>query len=92
MLVVARHYRYERCRENVASHSAKNRLDDGGRETLLLESHDVGSLIPANDDMEMMCPERCLRMMGRTARVTFIGPMRVVASCLSNCSCVNSSK
>ena len=24
-----------------------------------------------------MCPERCLRITGRTARVTFIGPMRL---------------
>ncbi len=30
-----------------------------------------------------MCPERCLRMTGRTARVTFIGPMRLAANCRS---------
>jgi hypothetical protein len=35
----------------------------------------------ALDEMEMMCPERCLRMTGSTARVTFIGPTRLVASC-----------
>ena len=40
----------------------------------------------------MMCPERCLRITGRTARVTFIGPMRLVANCRSICSGVSSSK
>ena len=39
-----------------------------------------------------MCPERCLRITGRTARVTFIGPMRLTANCRSNCSGVSSSK
>jgi len=28
-----------------------------------------------------MWPERCLRITGRTARVTFIGPMRLAANC-----------
>src|SRR2546426_10099018 len=38
---------------------------------------------PAVDEIEIMCPERCLRMIGRTARVTFIGPMRSVPNCRS---------
>ncbi len=37
-------------------------------------------------------PDRCLRMTGRTARVTFIGPTRFVVSCPSICSGVSSSK
>src|SRR6266478_2436582 len=41
---------------------------------------------PAVDEIVMMCPERCLRMTDRTARVTFIGPMRSVANCRSICS------
>jgi hypothetical protein len=40
----------------------------------------------------MMCPARCLRITGSTARVTFIGPMRLVASWRSICSGVSSSK
>ena len=40
----------------------------------------------------MTCPERCLRMTGRTARVTFIGPIRLVVICRSICSGVSSSK
>ena len=47
---------------------------------------------PAPDEIEMTWPERCLRITGRTARVTFIGPMRLVASCRSICSGVSSSK
>src|SRR4051794_38360251 len=39
-----------------------------------------------------MCPERWARMTGRTARVTFIGPMRLVGSCRSICSGVSSSE
>jgi hypothetical protein len=31
---------------------------------------------PALDEIEIICPECCLRITGRTARVTFIGPMR----------------
>src|SRR5207249_6448407 len=42
--------------------------------------------MPAVDEIETMCPERCLRMTGRTARVTFIAPMRSVPSCRSICS------
>src|SRR6266571_5418848 len=45
-----------------------------------------GPTRPAPDEIEMMWPERCLRMTGRTARVTFIGPSRLVASCRSICS------
>ena len=40
----------------------------------------------------MTWPERCLRMTGRTARVTFIAPIMVVASCRSICSGASSSK
>jgi hypothetical protein len=38
----------------------------------------------APDEIDMMWPERCLRITGRTARVTFIGPMSPVASWSSN--------
>src|SRR2546423_13257226 len=41
---------------------------------------------PALDEIEMMCPERCLRITGKMARVTFIGPPRLVDSCRSTCS------
>jgi len=37
-------------------------------------------------------PERCLRITGSTARVTFIGPIRFVASCCSTCAGDISSK
>src|SRR5438105_15589152 len=33
----------------------------------------------------MMWPERCLRITGSTARATFIGPIRLAASCRSIC-------
>jgi hypothetical protein len=36
--------------------------------------------IPAVEEIVMMWPERWLRMTGRTARVTFIGPMMLVVS------------
>jgi len=48
--------------------------------------------MPPVDVIVTMCPERCLRITGRTARVTFIGPTRFVASCRSICSGVSSSK
>ena len=32
---------------------------------------------PADDEIDTMCPERCFRMTGSTARVTFIGPIRL---------------
>ena len=38
-----------------------------------------------------MCPARCLRITGSTARVTFIRPMRPTNNCQSNCSGVSSS-
>jgi len=41
---------------------------------------------------EAQGPLMGLRMMGRTARVTFIGPCRLVPSCRSNGSSVSSSK
>jgi hypothetical protein len=47
---------------------------------------------PADEEIVMMCPERCLRITGKAARVTFIGPISVVASCLSIWSGVSSSK
>jgi hypothetical protein len=34
---------------------------------------EVGGEGPADEEIEIMCPERCLRITGRTARVTFIG-------------------
>jgi hypothetical protein len=39
-----------------------------------------------------MRPEPCLRITGRTARVTFIGPMRLAPNGRSTCSGVSSSK
>src|SRR5215207_6964628 len=47
---------------------------------------------PASDEIVTTCPERCLRMTGRTARVTFMGPMRLTVSWRSICSGVSSSK
>src|SRR4051812_43447330 len=47
---------------------------------------------PAEDEIEMMCPACCLRITGSTARVTFIGPMRLTDNWRSNCSGVSSSK
>ena len=47
---------------------------------------------PADEEIVTTCPERCSRMTGRTARVTFIGPTRLVAICCSICSGVSSSK
>src|SRR4051812_49201625 len=41
---------------------------------------------PASDEIEMIWPERCWRMTGRTARVTLIGPISPVASGRSICS------
>src|SRR5258707_15079551 len=38
---------------------------------------------PAAEDIEIMCPERCLRITGRIARVMFIEPIRLVANCRS---------
>src|SRR3984893_17442595 len=47
---------------------------------------------PAAEEIEIMCPERCLRMTGRTARGTFIEPMKLGGDCRSTCSGVSSSK
>src|SRR6266403_3126371 len=47
---------------------------------------------PAAEEIEIMCPERCLRMTGRTARVTFIEPMRLAANWRAICSGVRSSQ
>src|SRR5215207_2918669 len=47
---------------------------------------------PASDEIVTTCPERCVRMTGRTARVTFMGPMRLTVSWRSICSGVSSSK
>src|SRR2546425_9896471 len=41
--------------------------------------------MPAVDEIEIMCPERCLRMTGRTARVTIIAPVRRGPGCRSVC-------
>jgi len=41
---------------------------------------------PAEEEIEMTCPARWRRITGRTARVTFIGPPKLVASCRSICS------
>src|SRR3954467_2274560 len=40
----------------------------------------------------MTRPERCLRISGSTARVTVIGPNRLVSICARTCSVVSSSK
>src|SRR6185295_1494203 len=47
---------------------------------------------PAVEEIDMICPERCLRIIGRTERVTIIGPIKLVCSCCPISSCVNSSK
>jgi hypothetical protein len=48
--------------------------------------------LPSAVDEETAFPDRRLRMTGRTARVTFIGPMRLVISRCSTCAGVSSSK
>ena len=48
--------------------------------------------MPAVELIETTVPARCLRITGSTARVTFIGPIRLVISCRSICSGVSSSK
>jgi len=48
--------------------------------------------MPAVDVIVTTFPERCLRITGRTARVTFIGPTRFVVNDRSICSGVSSSK
>ena len=48
--------------------------------------------IPAVDEIATTSPERCRRITGRTARVTFIGPNRLVSICQRNCSESISSK
>ena len=48
--------------------------------------------MPAVEEIVTTCPERCLRITGSTARVTFIGPTSFVASWPSICSAVSSSK
>src|SRR3954451_17908848 len=40
----------------------------------------------AEDEIEMSCPERCSRMPGKTARLTFTGPTSLVASGCRKCS------
>src|SRR6476661_2829112 len=40
---------------------------------------------PADDEIEIMWPERCSRITGKTERVTFIGPIRLAANCRSIC-------
>ena len=47
---------------------------------------------PALDEIVTIWPERCLRMTGRTARVTFIGPKRLVSNCRRICAGEISSK
>ena len=47
---------------------------------------------PAPDEIEITCPLRWARIWGSTARVTFIGPSRFVASCASTCAGDISSK
>jgi hypothetical protein len=47
---------------------------------------------PAPDEIEITCPDRRARMCGSTARVTFIGPTRLVANCASTCAGDISSK
>src|SRR3954447_22050034 len=42
--------------------------------------------------METTMPERCRRITGSTARVTVIGPNRLVSICARSCSVVSSSK
>src|SRR3989449_11108661 len=42
--------------------------------------------MPAVDEIEIMCPERCLRMTGRTARVTRSEERRVGKECRSRWS------
>ena len=60
------------------------------RDVLFID--EIHRLNPAVEEIEMICPDRCLRITGKTARVTCIGPIRLVCNCLSICSCVNSSK
>lgn len=50
------------------------------------------SVISDIDEIEMIFPERCLRIAGKNARATFIGPTRLVASCRSICLGDSSSK
>ena len=47
---------------------------------------------PAVEVMVMTWPARCSRMIGRTARVTFIGPKRLVSNCRRICAGEISSK
>ena len=47
---------------------------------------------PADEEMVTTCPERCLRITGRTARVTFIGPIEARRELAVICSGVSSSK
>ena len=48
--------------------------------------------MPAVEEMVTRRPERCLRITGKTARVTFIGPNSKVSSWSRNCSGLSSSK
>ena len=48
--------------------------------------------MPAVEVMVTMWPDRCRRMTGRTARVTFSGPKKFVSICARNCSGLISSK
>ena len=48
--------------------------------------------MPAVEEIVITRPERCPRITGSTARVTFIGPNRLVSICARTCSGVISSK
>src|SRR5258708_34764920 len=45
---------------------------------------------PAAEEIEIMCPERCLLMTGRTTRGTYHEPMSIAANWRSICTCVSS--
>ena len=47
---------------------------------------------PAVEEIVIFRPERCFRITGRTARVTFIGPTRLVEQLTFICSGNSSSK
>ena len=48
--------------------------------------------MPAVEEIVSSRPERCLRITGSTARVTFIGPNSSVSIWLRTCSGLSSSK
>jgi hypothetical protein len=47
---------------------------------------------PAPEEIEITRPDCCLRITGSTARLTVIGPKRLVSICERTCSVVSSSK